>query len=237
MNAILDEVGVPFCKGGVMARNDAWRKSAGEWRKHVAGWLSRSDPADILNADIFFDALPVYGDTRLADALRHDAIAAAGQSAGFLKLMALNAASADAPLGWFGRFRTEEDGRMDLKRGGIMPVFSAARVLALKHGVLERSSAARLEAMRGQGSVPQRQIEQVLEAHKIILGVILNQQLMDIEKGVPPSSRVDPKAMSGATEGAPQMGARPCEGGQRSSGRSGGVTPSSSASCSSTGMA
>lgn len=197
MNAILDEVGVPFCKGGVMAKNEAWRKSSDEWRKHVSGWLSRSDPADILNADIFFDALPVYGDPHLAGALRRDSFAAAGQSALFLKLMTLNAAAVAPPLGWFGRFKTEEDGRMDLKRGGIMPVFSAARVLALRHGILERSSAARLEAMRGREGVPQRQIEQVLEAHKIMLGTILNQQLVDIEKGKPPSSRVDPKMLSG----------------------------------------
>jgi DNA polymerase-3 subunit epsilon/CBS domain-containing protein len=198
MNAILDEVGVPFCKGGVMAKNEAWRKPVAEWRKHVAGWLSRSDPADILNADIFFDALPVYGEGGLADDLRRDAIDAASQSVSFLKLMTLNAAAIDAPLGWFGRFRTDEDGRMDLKRGGIMPVFSAARVLALKHGVLERSSAARLEAMRGRDNIPGRQIEQVLEAHEILLGTILNQQLIDIEKGIPPSSRVDPKAMPAA---------------------------------------
>lgn len=198
MNAILDEVGVPFCKGGVMARNDAWRKSTGEWRKHVSGWLSRSDPADILNADIFFDAVPVYGEAQLADDLRRDAIAAARQSVSFLKLMALNAASVELPLGWFGKFKVEEDGRMDLKRGGIMPVFSAARVLALKHDILARSSAARLEAMRGRDSVPQRQIEHVLETHRIILGVILHQQLADIERGIPPSSRVDPRQLSTA---------------------------------------
>lgn len=193
MNAILDEVGVPFCKGGVMARNEAWRKSGAAWRKHVSGWLSRSDPQDILNADIFFDALPVHGDQHLADSLRRDAIVAASQSTGFLKLMTLNAATADPPLGWFGRLRLEEDGRMDLKRGGIMPIFACARVLALKHGLLERSTAARLEALRNKADIPKRQVEQVLEAHKILLGVILNQQLADIERGTPPSSRVDPK--------------------------------------------
>jgi signal-transduction protein with cAMP-binding, CBS, and nucleotidyltransferase domain len=35
MNAILDEVGVPFCKGGVMAGNRGC-KSAVQWRKQVA---------------------------------------------------------------------------------------------------------------------------------------------------------------------------------------------------------
>ncbi|MCB1377889.1 MAG: CBS domain-containing protein [Alphaproteobacteria bacterium] len=193
MNAILDEVGVPFCKGGVMAKNAEWRKSSAEWRRHVSSWLTRSNPQDILNSDIFFDALPVHGDHALADSLRRDAIEAASKSTNFLKLMTMNAAASEPPLGWFGRLKVEEDGRMDLKRGGIMPVFAAARVLALKHRIADRATAARLEALRGVAGIPQRQVEQVLESHKIILGIILNQQLADIARGKPPSSRVDPK--------------------------------------------
>jgi len=193
MNAILDEVGVPYCKGGVMARNEAWRKDSAAWRKQVSGLLSRSDPQDILNADIFFDALPVHGDVQLAEALRRDAITAASQSVGFLKLMTLNAATADPPLGWFGRFRLEEDGRMDLKRGGIMPIFASARVQALRHRILARPTALRLEALRQVPDSPGKVIDQLLEAHKILLAAILHQQLADIERGIPPSSRVDPK--------------------------------------------
>ena len=193
MNAILDEVGVPFCKGGVMARNSEWRKSSKQWREHVQNWLNHSKPQDILNSDIFFDALPVHGDARLADNLRQDAIEAASQNSNFLKLMAMNAANFAVPLGWFGRFSVEENGRMDLKKGGIMPAFSAARMLALKYVRSEHATAARLEALRGHQFIPQRQLEQVLEAHRIILGVILDQQLLDIERGIPPSNKVDPK--------------------------------------------
>ena len=193
MNAILDEIGVPLCKGGVMAKMENWRRSGEAWRRQVSGWLSRSDPKDILNADIFFDALPVHGDVQLADELRRDAIAAAKQSPGFLKLMTMNAAAIEPSIGWFGRFKLDEDGRMDLKRGGILPIFSGARVLALRHGLSERSTAARLEALRGRADIPQRQLEQILEAHRILLGIILGQQLLDIARGTPPSSRVDPK--------------------------------------------
>jgi DNA polymerase-3 subunit epsilon/CBS domain-containing protein len=193
MNAILDEVGVPYCKGGVMAKNEAWRKTSAEWRQQVSRWLSRSDPQDILNADIFFDAVPVHGDTQLADALRRDAIAAASQAVSFLKLTSLNAANAEPPLGWFGRYKLEEDGRMDLKRGGIMPIFSAARVQALKHNIPERATPARLLALRSMPEAPQRAITRLLEAHKILLGAILTQQLEDIDRGTPPSSRLDPQ--------------------------------------------
>jgi DNA polymerase-3 subunit epsilon/CBS domain-containing protein len=193
MNLILDEVGVPRCKGGVMAGNAAWRLSAAAWRRQVGQWLSRTTPADILNADIFFDALPVAGEQALADDLRADAIAAAQRSPAFLKLMAVNVAALVPPLGWFGRLRTEEDGRIDLKKGGIMPIFAAARILALRYGLGQRSTKDRLEAIRGRNEVPQRTIDTVLEAHRLLLRAILVQQLADIAAGIPPSSRVDPR--------------------------------------------
>ncbi len=195
MNAILDEVGVPLCKGGVMAGNPAWCKSTGQWRKQVAHWLSRAEPQDILNADIFFDALPVYGDHGLVDDLRRDAIAAASRTIAFLQLMDMNAAKARAPFNWLGRFSLEEDGRMDLKMHGIMPIFSAARVLALRHALPDHSTAARLDALRAKPGVLEENIDGLLEAHQIILRAILQQQLADIERGIPPSNRIDPKKL------------------------------------------
>lgn len=195
MNAILDEVGVPLCKGGVMAGNPAWCKSAGQWRKQVAHWLSRAEPQDILNADIFFDALPVHGDHGLVDDLRRDAISAASRTMVFLQLMDMSAAKARPPVNWLGRFSLEEDGRMDLKMHGIMPIFSAARVLALRHALAEHSTAARLNALRGKPGVLEERIDGLLEAHQIILRAILQQQLADIEQGIPPSNRVDPKKL------------------------------------------
>jgi DNA polymerase-3 subunit epsilon/CBS domain-containing protein len=198
MNAILDEVGVPLCKGGVMAGNAAWCKSAGQWRKQVAHWLSRGEPQDILNADIFFDALPVYGDQGLVDELRADAIAAASKTTAFLQLMDMNAAKTNPPVNWFGRFRLEEDGRMDLKMHGIMPIFSAARVLALRHALPDRSTAARLEGLSGKPDVIEENVDVLLEAHQIILRNILQQQLADIGRGIPPSNRIDPKELNAA---------------------------------------
>ncbi|MEP7174043.1 MAG: DUF294 nucleotidyltransferase-like domain-containing protein [Aestuariivirga sp.] len=195
MNAILDEVGVPLCKGGVMAGNAAWCRSVGQWRKQVAHWLSRAAPQDILNADIFFDALPVYGDHGLVDDLRGDAIETASRAVAFLQLMDMNAARTNPPVNWFGRFRLDEDGRMDLKMHGIMPIFSAARVLALRHALLDHSTAARLEALRGKPGVFGENLDALLEAHRILLQNILRQQLADIEQGIPPSNRVDPKKL------------------------------------------
>ena len=63
---VLDTAGLKLCDGGVMASNIAWRGSREEWRQRVAGWLRRARPEDLLNVDIFFDLVPVAGDTGLA---------------------------------------------------------------------------------------------------------------------------------------------------------------------------
>jgi CBS domain-containing protein len=196
MNAILDMVGVPLCKGGVMARNAQWRLSTSAWRHQVERWLSRTDPADILNADIFFDAVGVHGNVELVEDLRNEAIAAAAESEAFLKLMSLAAADTGTAFNWMGGFRTDEKGRIDLKRLGVLPIFSAARTAALRYRIHERSTRGRLAALRGNLAVPQRQLEALSEAHGLLMAAILRQQLSDIESGIAPSSNVDPKAFS-----------------------------------------
>jgi DNA polymerase-3 subunit epsilon/CBS domain-containing protein len=190
LNDMLHDIGVPLCKGGVMARNPKWRKSAAAWRAQLADWLSRTDPEDILNADIFFDAIPVFGDDPLAEELLKDSVAAAAQTPGFLRLMTMNAERTDNVLGWFGRLRTNDSGRIDLKRNGLMPIFSTARVLALKNEVYERSTIARLKAVRNIPGMPETLVDHVLEAHGLLLHHILDQQLRDIERGYKPSNNV-----------------------------------------------
>jgi len=126
----------------------------------------------------------------LAEELRKDAVSAAAQSPAFLKLMAMNAARTDNVVGWFGRLLTDEAGRIDLKRNGIMPVFSAARILALKHEVTERSTAARLSAVRTMPDMPDVLVDHLIDAHRLLFGMILDQQLRDIERGLKLSNKV-----------------------------------------------
>lgn len=188
---ILDSAGVPYCKGGVMARNRQWRRSVADWRRTVDTWVTRHRPEDILNTDIFFDARVVHGSWELGEQVLSHAFAVAASSRQFLQLLEMNAAKVTTPIGWFGRFRLT-GGRMDLKMGGIMPIFSAARVLAIRHGVRARSTPQRLEAVRGKPNAPGSLVDRLIEAHRIILGAILAQQLRDLDDGVKLSNNVDP---------------------------------------------
>ncbi len=189
---ILDQAGVRYCTGGIMASNAAWRHDLDGWRATVEIWLARTRPEDILNADIFFDAAPVHGDDSLAEALGAEARTMARASRPFLRLLAGNAAQFAKPHGWFGRLRLKE-GRIDLKMAGLMPVFSAARVLAISNGIAARSTEARLRAAAEAGSVPEDLVGDLIAAHEILLRVVLRQQLRDLEAGIPLSNLVAPR--------------------------------------------
>ena len=189
---ILNDAGVAYCKGGVMASRAAWRKDVDGWREMVGSWITHARPEDVLNSDIFFDALSVHGSGDLADELHREAHEAAAQASGFLKTLAIRAGEFQSPLGLFGRLKLE-GGRVDVKKGGLMPIFSVARVAALRAGVTARSTPERLKAAT---SVDPAIINNLIEAHRVFLKVVLEQQLRDIDRGIALSNSIAPDEFS-----------------------------------------
>ena len=195
---MLDAAGVPYCLGKVMASNPDWRLSLSGWHDMLQTWIRRQNPEDILKCDIFFDAVGVHGDTGLADAVLDHAFKLGSKSKLFIKLMSINACKNSPPLGLFGRFKLD-NGRMDLKMGGIMPLFSTARVLAIKHRLRVRSTPARYTAISAKIDNMETTLENLGEAHRIIFHTILEQQLLDLEAGIPLSNRVAPGQLGSAS--------------------------------------
>jgi len=192
MCAILDEVGIPLCKGGVMAKNPQWRMSLEAWQDTIRGWVRRQRPEDLLNVDIFFDSIPVHGDVALGESVWSYAFEVGHRSPDFVKLLEERARQWTAPFTLFGSLRVDEQKRVDLKKGGLMPIFSGARALAIRHDARLRSTPERLTEVASRGHAPQKDIDTVIDAHKVILGAMLDQQLADSEQGIPLSTRVEP---------------------------------------------
>jgi len=186
---MLHDIGLPYCTGGVMAGNAAFRGSLGTWRERVGRWIDRASPEDLLNVDIFFDLRPVYGDGALAAGLWREAWGAARRSPPFLRQLAEAASGHKAPIGFLGRLRTE-DGRLDIKRYGLWPIVQGARLLALRHGVARRSTAERIEGVRALGVGGESDLAAAVEAHERFLGLILRAQLADLAGGRPAVNRV-----------------------------------------------
>ncbi|MEZ5829845.1 MAG: DUF294 nucleotidyltransferase-like domain-containing protein [Dongiaceae bacterium] len=188
MSRILNEAGVPYCKGKVMASERGLRHNLEGWRLNLEDWFNRPEPEAILSADIFYDFSPVEGRFALAGSLRK--IATRAQDARlFLNLMAKEIGEKSAALGWFGRIKTKK-GRVDLKIGGLFPIVAGGRVLALRLGDISLSSRDRWRAAHSAGIIVEEDLARLLDAHEMILGLILDQQLEDLAKGQAPSSQV-----------------------------------------------
>ena len=202
MAKTLDEAGIPLCKGGVMAKNAAWRHSVDGWHQLVNGWIRRQRPEDLLNVDIFFDSVAVHGDKSLGDDVRNYALDTAQRAPDFQALLTELARKWSAPFSIIGGFKTDETGRLDLKKFGLMPMFTVARVLAIKHGIRERSTPGRFLTVAAKGIGSVQDIENVVDAHKALLGAVLAQQLVDAEKGIALSPRIEITRLDGDARSA-----------------------------------
>lgn len=193
----LDRSGIPYCKGGVMAMNRECRHSLEGWKQRILSWVTRPEGVNLLNADIFYDFRPVHGDMALAGQLRRLAQELA-RSRPFLALLGAELQEMGTPLGLFGGFKTEE-GRVDLKKGGLLPLVSAARVLALREGSPALDTGSRLAAAVAAGHLNAEDEIRLKDAHELLLRIVLEQQIEDAGKGMAPSSRVEVKRLDGLT--------------------------------------
>jgi signal-transduction protein with cAMP-binding, CBS, and nucleotidyltransferase domain len=194
LNRTLHEAGIPYCEGDVMACNPIWRRSLDDWKTEILHWVFEPKMQTVMNVDIFFDFLPVYGDRDLAHELKRYAIKTAATSAFFLQFLNLNVAQMEVPLGIFGEFTTTH-GRLNAKKFGLLPLVSAARAKAVKAQILASNTADRYKALNEAGQLHKDDLASLLESHETILRIMLEQQLRDIASGQKPSARIEPRGL------------------------------------------
>jgi DNA polymerase-3 subunit epsilon/CBS domain-containing protein len=192
---ILHEAGIPYCEGGVMAKNPGCRHSLSIWKSVVEDWVEQAGPKDALASDIFFDSVPVAGDLALADDLLAYSYARAEAAPLFIAALAQFAKDWRPPIGIFGRLITDRDGRVDLKINGLRPMVTAARTLALKHGIRLTSTIERLAELKARSLIDSGLGERALSAFAVIVRSVLGQQISDSHRGIRLSARVDVATM------------------------------------------
>lgn len=180
VNEALDRCGYPLCKGGVMASNPRWCASLPEWSAAFANWIDRGDPDSLLAANVFFDFRPLWGDARLAEALRDDVTARARANPRFLKQMSDNALRNRPPLGWFGELEGAEDEAgvegIDLKMNGSVPFVDAARIFALAGGVTVTNTVERLMQSGALRGIPPSEVKAACDAFEYVQLLRLREQ-------------------------------------------------------------
>jgi CBS domain-containing protein len=150
VNEALDACGFRWCKGNVMASNPMLCLSVEEWRAKMGGWLAKWEPQALLEATIYFDFRPLYGDASLAMELREWVLQRTPAYPAFLRQMAQNALLARPALGTLRDFATEDAPNaphsIDLKVYGARLFVDAARIYALAQGLPQTNTVERLRA-------------------------------------------------------------------------------------------
>jgi CBS domain-containing protein len=199
VNATLDACGFPLCKGDIMARNPKWCLAAAEWRMRFGEWIRNPHPEALLNANIFFDFRPLWGDATLAAGLRAWLGSVTRDDQRFLRMMAQNALESRPPLGFFGDVRTSgegaEEGTIDLKAQGTRIFTDAGRIFALATGADVQNTGARLRHAGAVRRVPEEETEAVVDAFYFLVLLRLRLEHLDSPDG-PRAHRIDPRSLN-----------------------------------------
>ena len=151
-----------------MAGNPACCLSIDEWKQRFRDWVRTPDPKALLNATIYFDFRPLYGDDSLAKELRGDLLRLTGAKRLFCRLLVENALTTLAPLGLIRDFITERGTdntrHLDLKKSGARLFVDAARVFALSNGSAETSTITRLRDAAPSSGITAGDIDSAVQA-------------------------------------------------------------------------
>lgn len=197
----LNEIGIPYCNGYCMAVNPLWRKTLPQWIAQIRMWTRRGSTVAIRLADIFFDFQPVWGETALARDLRAAVTGLVSNNPSFLRQMYQDKLEHSAALGIFGGFVLEREkrefrGQVNLKYTGTLPLVSGIRLLALREGIEETPTLARISALAQAGVFDDNDRDELCEAFSVVTDTLLRQQLADYRAGRRVSYYVDPAALS-----------------------------------------
>ena len=188
----LIQVGFPPCAGGFMATR--WCKPLEQWRRLFAGWVRTPKPQALLDAAIFFDFRPVAGELSLTAV--EEIVASAKAEKLFIAHMTKDALVFGPPLGFFNRIRSD-NGMVDIKKRGIVPIVALARAGALAAGSQERSTLERLVIAGNSGLLFKREDAALLaETFEFLLHVRLRQQLAALQANRPLDHNVRLDALS-----------------------------------------
>ena len=198
VNEGLARCGFPLCKGNIMASNPLWCLTQDEWQERFTQWIRLPEPEALLNATIFFDFRPLYGNDALAKSLRKWLLDMSGNAKVFLRFMAENAVKATPPLGMIRDFVFDNNAEfphtLDLKAFGARPIVDAARIIALAHRIPHSSTTERLRMAAAQGKLGGDDINAVIEGFFFIQQLRLRNQ----RAGTPPGgeNRVNPDKLN-----------------------------------------
>ncbi|PLR79285.1 hypothetical protein CU633_00705 [Bacillus sp. V3-13] len=143
--------GYPYCEGKVMSSNPLWCQSTAGWKAQLLQWLEEESWQSIRYLHIFYDARPLVGAESFVNELKSFIYDFQKEHPKLLMRLLENVMHMKNAVGPFGQIIAEEKGlhkgSVDLKTTAIIPYVNAVRILAIKEGIKETSTLARMDRL------------------------------------------------------------------------------------------
>ncbi len=194
VNEGLVKAGFGLDNNGVLAGRRLWRMSKADWVRTFDNCLTEPDESRLIRATVAFDVRPAAGGLAITPAL-NQRIRAAREHPAFMRLLARTAAGFKVALGFRGQLATDRDGRLDLKRGAIIPLVNLARYHALAAGVTISNTLDRIEAAASVGGVDRDTADALSEAFVVIARLRFEHHAALLTARAAPDNLIDPGAL------------------------------------------
>jgi CBS domain-containing protein len=198
----LERCGIRVDSHGATASDVLFVRSLESWTKVARGWIERptAEQALIL-VSVLVDSRPVWGVNSGAPVA--DTFRAASSRPELLHLLARFALSHRPPTGFLRGLVVEHDGehrgRLDLKRGGLLPVVDLARWAGMAAGVTSASTLERLRAAGDAGTLPAGDVRTLEDAFELFTELRMEHQVGQLRAGRDPDDHINPDDLSALT--------------------------------------
>lgn len=198
---VLDEMergGLRRCPDGANATNPLFNRSRSAWVRTATGW--REHPAGdraLLLTSMVADSRPVT-DLPLGRAAL-ERTRSMRESTDFLDLMMRFTTAAKPPAGFVRDFVVENSGhhrgQLDLKRGGLLPIASIGRWVAVVSADSEGSTPERLRRGVECGVLTLAEADSMVGAFELIYDLVLEREVEALRSGSPATTYIDPGSL------------------------------------------
>jgi CBS domain-containing protein len=117
-----------------------------------------------------------------------------------MRLMARTATGYPVALGFRGQLATgregDPEGKLDIKRAGVIPLVNLVRFHALAHGVTISPTLDRIEAVESSGGFEPGESDALCEAFNVIMRLRFDHHAQLIAAGAPPDNLIEPDALT-----------------------------------------
>ncbi|WP_280771877.1 DUF294 nucleotidyltransferase-like domain-containing protein [Salipaludibacillus daqingensis] len=196
VNEGLVDCGFPECTGGIMARERKWCREINEWNVEIQRWVKQADSQEIRDFTIFIDYRPIFGDFTLAEKLR-DSITDPVKKGKMLHAMLMkDTIRFRVPINPLGRISVKgKQKKIDIKKSALMQIVNGVRIFAIRYGIQEVSTFARLDKLEKLEVFHPRDVKNAKLAMDYLHFFRINENISQLRNEEPLSNMIAPLSL------------------------------------------